>query len=181
MATATIKASSKPIKAYYEQLAIYDAQSVDHESAIRTAFQTLLDETAKAQHWTLIPELSMKIQGRTIRPDGTLRDDAWKLHRGYWEAKDTQDDLNDEIRKKIDRGYPLLNTIFEDSRRGVLYQNGDEVGRIRLDDPAELADLLNHFYGHVERDYVGFERAADDFKDRIPQQASKLLAIIRDT
>ena len=29
------------------------------------------------------------------------------LPRGYWEAKDTQDDLETEIRKKKAKGYPL--------------------------------------------------------------------------
>src|SRR3954469_9912995 len=106
MAVATIKASHKPIQAYYQQLQIYGAQGVGHESALRTAFQSLLAETAKPHHWTLIPELSLKIRGRTIRPDGTLRDDVRQMPRGYWEAKDTYDDLDREIRERIDRGYP---------------------------------------------------------------------------
>jgi hypothetical protein len=45
------------------------------------------------------------------------------LPRGYWEAKDLHDDLETEIRRKIARGYPLTNTIFEDTQRGVLCQD----------------------------------------------------------
>jgi hypothetical protein len=123
----------------------------------------------------LIPELSMKVNGKTIRPDGTLQDDICQLHRGYWEAKDREDDLNLEIRKKRDNGYPLFNTIFEDTREGVLYQNDEESYRADLRKPSDLADLLNQFYGHVGRDYKGFEQAADDFKDRVPRIAAKLL------
>jgi hypothetical protein len=42
------------------------------------------------------------------------------LRRGYWEAKDTDDKLDSEIKKKIGKGYPLTNTIFEDTRQAVL-------------------------------------------------------------
>ena len=31
------------------------------------------------------------------------------LVRGHWEAKDSKDDLDDEIAKKIARGYPTNN------------------------------------------------------------------------
>jgi hypothetical protein len=50
--------------------------------------------------------------------------DSFKIPRGYWEAKDTNDDLDTEIKAKIARGYPLTNIIFEDTRWAVLYQNG---------------------------------------------------------
>ena len=49
-------------------------------------------------------------------PDGTIRDGNG-LPRGYWEAKDTDDDLergNQEEKKA--KGYPLTNIIFEDTR-----------------------------------------------------------------
>jgi hypothetical protein len=92
-------------------------KAIEHEMALRSAFQNLLAETARAKNWTLVPELSIKIRGRSIRPDGTLRDDEWPLPRGYWEAKDTADALDDEIRLKVGKGYPLVNTIFEDTRR----------------------------------------------------------------
>jgi hypothetical protein len=69
--------------------------------ALRPAFQNLLAETARAKSWTLVPELSIKIRGRHIRPDGTLRDDEWQLPRGYWEAKDTADEFDAGIRLKV--------------------------------------------------------------------------------
>src|SRR5262249_60428023 len=111
----------KAIKASHNSLRAYDAQGISHETAVRSAFQNLLAETAKAQRWTLVPELTMKVKGRVIRPDGTLRDDEWQLPRGYWEAKDTADHLDDEIRKKGEKGDPLLNTTFADTRPAVLH------------------------------------------------------------
>ena len=146
-----------------------------HETAVRSAFQNLLAETGKLHKWTLIPELTMKVKGRQIRPDGTFRDDEWKLPRGYWEAKDTDDDLDEEIRKKVAKGYPLLNTIFEDTRHGVLFQNGREVLRSKLDDQDGLATLLDQFYNHTEKDIEEFEQAVSEFQGRIPTLARALL------
>ncbi len=125
MTPLSIKPTHKAIQAYYDALKGYDAQDVRHETAVRSAFQNLLAETAKLRKWNLVPELSMKVKGGSIRPDGTLRDDDWQLPRGFWEAKDTGDTLNDEIKKKVAKGYPLVNTIFEDTRHGVFFfQNG---------------------------------------------------------
>ena len=71
---------------------------VSHETGIRSAFQALLQTLAKEQGLTLVTE--QPVEGTRIRPDGTLRD-AFNLPRGYWESKDTKDDLEVEIGKKI--------------------------------------------------------------------------------
>jgi len=170
-----VKSSHKAIQAYYDALQAYGGQGVVHETALRSAFQNLLAETARAKNWTLVPELTIKVKKRYIRPDGTLRDDEWQLPRGYWEAKDTADDLDDEIRLKVGKGYPLVNTIFEDTRRGVLFQHGREVLRADLADRQELAALLNQFYAYSEKDIEGFEQAVGEFQDRIPHLATALL------
>jgi hypothetical protein len=54
----------------------------------------------------------MTIGKHNIFADGVLRDIFNR--RGFWEAKDTDDDLDAEISKKIQKGYPLVNTIFDD-------------------------------------------------------------------
>lgn len=95
--------------------------------------------------WTLIPELSKG----PIRPDGTFRDDYY-LERGYWEAKDTKDNLETEIKKKVAKGYPLTNTIFEDTRQAYLYQNGKVAMRADLSQPQHVVDLLNTFFAYTE-------------------------------
>src|SRR5437868_1699526 len=123
-----LKPTHKAFQQYYAALQTYRDQRVDHEGALETAFSRLLADTARPHGWTLIPKQTLKVRGKNIAPDGTLRDDA-NLRRGYWEAKDTHDDLDDEIRKKIDKGCPLTNTIFEDTRNAVLYQNGTERSR----------------------------------------------------
>ena len=118
-----VKPTHKAVRAYYDALESYAEQSVAHEGAVRSAFQNLLADTGRKFGWTLIPELTIDANGHQIRPDGTFRDE-FTIERGYWEAKDTDDDLEAEIKKKIKRGYRLTNTIFEDTREARLCQDG---------------------------------------------------------
>jgi predicted helicase len=177
--TKTIKPAHRSVKAYYESLKQYAGQDVSHETAVRSAFQNLLADIAKLHGWTLIPELSHPAKTGAIRPDGTIRDDSY-LPRGYWEAKDTSDDLDAEIRRKIGKGYPIVNTIFEDTRTAVLYQGKQEARRIDLSDANALASLLNDFFAYSEPDIEQFEHAVTEFKERVPELALGLTEKIRD-
>ncbi len=177
-ATLLVKPTHKAIQAYYDALQNYGGQHVSHETALRSAFQNVLGETGRLHGWTLIPELSLKVGGKTVRPDGTLRDEYY-LPRGYWEAKDTADHLDDEIRKKAAKGYPLINTIFEDTRQAALFQGGSEVFRADLTKPQQLADLLNQFYHYAEPDIESFEQAVSEFQERVPELATGLTEKIK--
>ena len=174
-----IKPAHKAVVAYYHTLEQYSGQRVEHELAVRSAFQNLLAETAKPHGWMLIPELIKKVSGRSLRPDGTLRDTN-SLPRGYWEAKDSSDDLDAEIKKKTKLGYPLTNTIFEDTRAAVLFQNKREAMRVQLADRQQLCNLLNLFYSHTEPDFETFEQAVEEFKDRVPELGRGLAVKIAD-
>ena len=114
-----VSPTHRSLRKYYESLRALQGQNVFNEMNIRSPFQSLLEDTARLKGWTLIPELSDKTAGGSVRPDGTVRD-ANSLPRGYWEAKDTTDGLDTEIKRKIARGYRLSNTIFEDTRTGIL-------------------------------------------------------------
>jgi predicted helicase len=175
----TVKPTQKAVKVYYEALAKYAEQHVEHESAVRTAFLNLLDHTGRRFGWGLVPEMSIKTNGQSIRPDGTFLDD-FHMKRGFWEAKDTHDDLDAEIQKKIKRGYPLVNTIFEDTRTAYLYQNGRQAMKVDLHDRRQLCDLLNAFFGHVEPAHESFAHAIDDFKERVPELARGLVRKIEE-
>src|SRR6266545_4639485 len=50
--------------------------------------------------------------------------------------------------QKIRRGYPVTNTIFEDTSRAILYQDRAPVFEADLSDAGHLADLLFRFYSH---------------------------------
>jgi len=102
------------------------------------------------------------------------------LVRGHWEAKDTSDDLDVEIAKKIKKGYPLGNIIFEDTRIAVLLQNKNEVMRIDLRDREQLARLLDTFFNYVEPQIESFEKAVDEFKERVPDIAKHLKSKIEE-
>src|SRR5437868_11612658 len=124
--------------AYYEALERYGGLDVTNETAIRSAMQNLLADAAKGVGWTLVPEHRLP-NGRT--PDGTFLDD-FRMRHGYWEAKDEHDDLEVEIKKKFDLGYPPDNIVFSDSRRAILYQGRSNRTDFDLTRPAELRDLL---------------------------------------
>jgi len=163
----------KAIDRYYKQLQDYKGRA-DYELAVRTAFLNLLNETAHQVKWMLIPEQT--IEGG-IRPDGVLRD-SFDLKRGIWEAKGPQSDLDKEIARKIATGYPLTNTIFENTKRAILFQNKKRAFEFNLQNPQEVGDLLNQFFTYTEPDIASFEVAIQEFKERVPELARALLAII---
>jgi len=178
-ARAPITPNHRAIRKYYESVAALRDQHVFNEMNVRSAFESLLADTARLKGWTLIAELSGKSGGSLVRPDGTVRD-ANSLPRGYWEAKDTKDDLETEINKKIARGYHLSNIIFEDTQTGVLYQNKQQVnGPYTLGNPQELAALLNQFFSYTEPDIEGFDEAIGEFKERVPDLALGLVQKIQ--
>jgi predicted helicase len=180
MSTARkIRPTDKAIKGYYAALETYRQQDVEHETAVSTAFQTLLDQVGRHFGWTLIPQLSDTTAGRSIRPDGTFRDEYY-ITRGYWEAKDTHDNLEAEIRKKIAKGYPLTNTIFEDTREAHLYQDGQQAMRVDLTEPQQLADLLSAFFAYTEPAHEDFGKAIGEFKERVPDLARGLVEKIKE-
>jgi hypothetical protein len=173
--TGTLSTSvlKKAIDRYYKELQDYKGRA-DYELATRTAFLNLLAESARHVKWLLIPEQTLE---GGIRPDGVLRD-SFDLKRGFWEAKGSKSDLEKEIAKKIATGYPLTNTIFENTKRAVLFQNKKRAFEFNLHNPQEVGDLLNQFLTYTEPDIASFEVAVQEFKERVPELARALLAII---
>ena len=161
------------IKTYLKDIEHLESQQITHELGLKGPFQNLLDKAARKRGWTLVPELSTYSGGRRVVPDGTVRDE-FRLARGWWEAKDTSDRLASEIQKKLKAGYPTRNTVFEDTRVAVLYQDRGEAGEFALREPVKIADLLNRFFSHDESDEREFHRAMDEFKSRIPDLAHSL-------
>jgi hypothetical protein len=106
MQKLNLKANHKPVLNYYEALGKFQHIGVKHETAVRSAFQFLLESCARQFSWLLVPEWEIKRpKQRSVRVDGALVD-AFRLAHGYWEAKDEQDDLEKEVKKKFAVGYP---------------------------------------------------------------------------
>ena len=101
------------------------------------------------------------------RPDGTVKD-TLRMARGYWEAKDIHDDLDSEIERKFDRGYPRDNIIFEDSQTAVLIQNREEVMRVEMSRPGELHRLIRSFLDYELPEIEEFRQAQQQFKADLP-------------
>jgi predicted helicase len=149
------------------------------ETAIRNAFYTLLNQYANTVNLLLIPELTIKNRnGRNVTPDGTIKD-ALRLDHGYWESKDEADDINEEIRKKFDKGYPSDNILFEDSQTAVLFQDGEEVMRIPMQDEEALDKVLDRFIGYQRKEISEFQKAIEQFKQDIPTVTNTLRSLIQ--
>ena len=160
---------------YYEELRQLQSQGIYHEGGTRRAFSGLLQGMGRKKNWILIEELpgrSRKGSGSII-PDGTLRD-HWKLPRGWWEAKDLSDDLESEIDKKINTGYPLDNTIFENTQTAILYQNNYRTFACSIQDPEKLAELLARFLNYDFQPFEDFEQAIARYGKEIPNIAETL-------
>lgn len=172
-----MKASSPAIDKYYRDVQrIKDWGGSHKETAIRQAFITLLNHYAEKKDLFLITELSVEGKhGRKVTPDGTLKN-ALRLDYGYWESKDEEDDIDEEIEKKFKKGYPDRNILFEDSQSAVLIQEGREVMRVLFSDPEKLDQILNLFVNHKHPEARKFEEALKQFKQDIPQ----ILETLRD-
>ncbi len=179
MPSLTLRPSHEAVAAYYESLDAFRTLGATHELAVKTAFATLLEVAAKPFGWRLVPEHSMRAKGgKRIQPDGTLMD-VFRLHHGHWEAKDSSDDLNKEIRKKIDLGYPTANLLFWEPRRAVLYQHGNKVADEPLDEPTALLSILGKFLEFAPAAIAEWEAAVTHFKDIIPTLGKALAAILK--
>jgi predicted helicase len=171
--SAQISPAHPLIREYQRSLAALRGQGVENELGLRRPFENLLADSARLHGWRFVAEWGAKAGGHRIRPDGTVFD-ANSLPRGFWESKDSHDDLDREIDRKIRRGYPVGNTIFEDTRRAVLYQNRNPVMEADLSDARDLADLLFRFYSHTEPEIREFEQAVAEFGQRVPDLARGL-------
>lgn len=139
-----------------------------NEQVIRGAFQDLLKQWSKDSGLVFVPELLYETPRKTkVYPDGTILHDV-RVPLGYWEAKDTADDLDTEIAKKFRNGYPQDNILFENSQSAVLIQNGTEVMRCAMTDTGALGRLLTLFFGYERKEISDFRRAVQQFKTDLP-------------
>jgi hypothetical protein len=118
-----LKPTSAHVKKYYEALAQFHKHGHTTEGNTRSAFADLLKKCCSSYGWHLVEEYHFKgTNKQPLRADGALIDEL-TLQHGIWEAKDTADDLQKEIKAKVAKGYPLTNTLFQSPTRAVLYQD----------------------------------------------------------
>ena len=150
----------------------------DNELNIRPAFQNCLSAYCQEhrERLGLVPELPTS---HGVIPDGTVND-SLRMPRGYWEAKDTHDDLDAEIQRKFNLGYPKGNIIFEDSREAVLIQNGDVAMRVDMRREGELHRLIRRFLDYELPEIEDFRKAQSQFKADLPSVLASLRETIED-
>ena len=139
---------------------------------LRVSFANCLDAYCREhrEKLVLVDELGA---ARGNRPDGTVKD-SLRMSRGYWEAKDSQDNLDDEIQRKFNRGYPTDNIIFEDSQTAVLFQNRQQAMRVDMSRPGELHRLIRTFLDYELPEIEEFRRAQQQFKADLPSVLDNL-------
>ena len=148
------------------------------ETSIRVEFQNLLNKYCRSKDFLLIPELEYKTKkGKTVIPDGTIKD-ALRLDYGYWESKDQYDNLDLEIEKKLAKGYPDDNILFEDSQTVVLIQGGGEILRVSMRDAEALDTAINAFINYLRPEVQDFRDAISHFKEDLPTILTTLRSLI---
>ena len=179
MPTLNLKPTHKAITTYYDALDRYRQHGVTHETAVRAAFQALLEACARQVNWTLICEQTLRIPGRNpIRLDGALLDEH-SLPCGTWEAKGVKGNLRAEVQNKFDVGYPQDNILFQTPERAILYQNGREVMDADITEPETLVTVLKAFFAYERAHAAQWHAAVARFKDIVPELGTEAAELIK--
>ena len=167
------------IEDYYNQVEkIRQYGGSKKELSLRSEFANLLNFYCKTKNLLLIQELEFKTKkGTSVIPDGTVKD-ALRLDWGYWESKDEYDDLDLEIKKKMEKGYPTYNIIFEDSQTVVLIQQGKEANRVSISNADKLDILFQQFINFEREEIKDFHKAIEKFKEDLPTVLDTLRDLI---
>ena len=187
MPTLNIKPTHKAITTYYDALDRYRQHGVTHETAVRAAFQALLEVGARQLNWTLVCEYTLRIpegsrgtgpRTTVIRLDGALLDEH-SLPCGTWEAKGVKGNLHAEVQKKFDVGYPQENILFQTPERAILYQNGSEVMDADITAPETLVTVLKAFFAYERAHAAQWHAAVARFKDIVPELGTEAAELIK--
>lgn len=173
----SIKPNHKAVREYYASLRSLAEARAQHEGAVAPAFAALLRACASQMGWTLVEQYSIRLKKGSIRADGALLD-SFTLIRGVWEAKDSSDDLATEVRKKFAAGYPADNILFQAPQRIILWQNQRQVIDVDISQPDGLIDALLLFFNYQPPQYLQWDHAVVEFRERVPELAQGVLRLI---
>ena len=178
MSELIIKPSHKPIRTYYTELEKYAQLGEENEGTVRAAFQNLLQHYCGQSNLTLLCEKTQwTAQKRRITPDGEVVD-AFGLPYGYWEAKDTRDDLRLEADKKFAAGYPSTNIVIQSPTHALLYQHGRLQLDLNIAEPRSLVHVLQTFFAYQEENISAWHNAVAEFRETVPALGEQLAALI---
>lgn len=143
------------------------------ETIVREAFKDLLKRYSRRKGFYFITEYAHANDKHKV--DGAV---LWenRLPLGYWEAKDEEDNIDEEISAKFRIGYPRDNIIFEDTREAILIQNSIILIRCSIDDTHSLSRLLEAFFAFEPPEISAFKKAIEQFSKDLPA----ILAYLRE-
>jgi predicted helicase len=179
MPALNLKPAHKAVQAYFDELKTLSHLDFYDEGAVSPAFAKLLSHCGRQFRLTLAEQYHLARAGRNLRVDGALVDN-FKIPHGYWEAKDTKDDLDKEIQKKFDAGYPRNNILFQAPQRAIIYQDGREYFNQDISQPEQLVAALQIFFAYQPPHFEEWQTAVNEFKDKLPEHAAALLSLIRE-
>ena len=172
-----IKPTNSQIKTYYAEMDRLASLGVTKETSVRAPFQNLLEQCGRQLNLTQILEYPMKGRGTNrIFIDAALVNN-YNMPHGYCESKDIHDDLLAEVKRKLERGYPRDNIIFQTPQRAILLQNDWQL-EADLTDPTQLVNILQAFFDYRPQAYDEWEEAVAQFKDVVPEIGNGLAEII---
>ena len=178
MPVLNLKPTHKIVTHYYKAVTESGQLSLLHEGAVAPHFAALLRACASPHGWSLQEQYHLARKGQNpLRLDGVLLD-GYGLRHGVWEAKDSDDDLQKEARAKFRAGYPAENILFQSPTRALLYQDGKEVADEDITQPERLVEILKQFFAYEPPEFEQWEEAVAEFKDKVPELAQSLLALI---
>lgn len=165
MKTLNLKPNPNLIRQYYEEIQGLTGLGVSHEGAVSPAFASLLCHCANQFSYTLVEKYHYKARLHTLFIDGALVD-SFNLVHGFWEAKDTDDDLNKEIKRKFDVGYPKNNILFQAPDRIVIWQDNRKAFDNYIQNPGLLIEALKLFFEYQPPAFDQWEQAIEEFNPR---------------
>ena len=172
-----IKPTNSQIKTYYAEMDRLASLGVTKETSVRAPFQNLLEQCGRQLNLTQILEYPMKGRGTNrIFIDAALVNN-YNMPHGYCESKDIHDNLLAEVVRKLERGYPRDNIIFQTPERAILLQNDWQL-EADLTDPTQLVNILQAFFDYRPQAYDEWEEAVAQFKDVVPEIGNGLAEII---
>lgn len=159
---------------------IRSVSGATRESVVREAFKDLLKQWGRQHDLVFIAEHEHIAPTKNrCYIDGALLHEI-RVPFGYWEAKDTSDDLDEEINNKTRKGYPQDNIIYEDSRQAILIQDSQEIARCEMLDAKQFEQLMDRFFSYERKEVAEFRKAVEQFRADLPSVLAALRSKIEE-
>ncbi|MGL6284239.1 MAG: N-6 DNA methylase, partial [Microcoleaceae cyanobacterium] len=158
-------------------MAKYSEAGESKELTVKDAFADLLKHCCQKLGWMLIQEKRVTLANKkSIQLDGSLEYDG--LRYGIWEAKDSKDNLEKEVKDKFAKGYPKDNILFQSPERVIIYQDKKQVFDGDIRQPDILIEALRLFFEYQSPLTEQWELEAKKFGENVRGLAERLIALI---